>query len=37
VLAFGKDAEVKKVAEDVIMTNETAIAKMPEWLKRQGQ
>ena len=37
VLAFGKDAEVKKVAEDVIKTNEAEIATMQEWLKKQGQ
>ena len=36
VLAFGKDAEVKKVAEDVIKTNEAEIATMQEWLKKQG-
>ena len=37
LLAFGKDAEVKKVAEDVIKTNEAEIATMQEWLKKQGQ
>ena len=37
VLAFGKDAEIKKVAEDVIKTNEAEIATMQEWLKEQGQ
>jgi uncharacterized protein (DUF305 family) len=37
VLAFGKDAEIKKVAEDVIKTNEAEIATMQEWLKKQGQ
>ena len=37
VLAFGKDAEVKKVAEDVIKTNEAEIVTMQEWLKKQGQ
>ncbi len=37
VLAFGKDAEVKKVAEDVIKTNEAEIATLQEWLKKQGQ
>lgn len=36
VLAFGKDAEVKKVAEDVIKTNEAEIATMQEWLKKRG-
>ena len=37
VLAFGKDAEVKKVAEDLIKTNEAEIATMQVWLKKQGQ
>jgi uncharacterized protein (DUF305 family) len=37
VLAFGKDVEVKKVAEDVIKTNEADIATMEEWLKKQGR
>jgi len=37
VLAFGKDETVKKIAEDVIRTNETNIAKMRTWLKQQGQ
>ena len=36
VLAFGKDAEVKKVAEDVIKTNEAEIATMQEWLKNRA-
>ncbi len=35
-LAFGKDADVKKVAEGVIKSNEDDIAKMQEWLKTQG-
>jgi uncharacterized protein (DUF305 family) len=37
VLAFGKDENVKKVAEDVIKTNEADIAKMQGWLEQQGQ
>ena len=37
VLAFGKDVGVKKVAEDVIKMNEADIAKMQDWLKKQGQ
>ena len=37
VLAFGKDAEVKKVAEEVIKTNEAEIATMQEWLKNEGR
>ena len=37
VLAFGKEEKVKKIAEDVIRTNEADIAKMQTWLKQQGQ
>lgn len=37
VLAFGKNPEVKKVAEDVIKAQEGEIAWMKEWLKKQGQ
>jgi uncharacterized protein (DUF305 family) len=37
VLAFGKDENVKKVAEDAIKTNEADIAKMQAWLKQQDQ
>lgn len=37
VLAFGKDAEVKKAAEDVVKANEAEIAGLQEWLKKQGQ
>jgi len=37
VLAFGKDAEVKKLAEEVIKAQETEIAWMKEWLKKNGQ
>jgi len=37
VLAFGKDPEVKKVAEGVIKTQEAELARMNEWLKKQGQ
>ena len=36
VLAFGKDPEVKNVAEDVIKAQEAEIAWMKEWLKKQG-
>lgn len=36
-LAFGKDEDVKKVAEDVIKSNEDDIDKMQEWLKKQSQ
>ena len=37
VLAFGKDENVKKVAEEVIKTNEADIARMQAWLKQQSQ
>ncbi len=36
VLAFGKDRDVKEMAEDVIKAQEKEIAKMTEWLKKQG-
>mgnify|MGYP000597621818 CR=1 FL=1 len=37
VLAFGKDERVKKIAEDVIKTNEADITNMQAWLKQQGR
>ncbi len=37
VLAFGKDPEVKKLAEEVIKAQETEISLMKEWLKKNGQ
>ena len=37
VLAFGKDGEVKKVAEGVVKADEADIATMEEWLRKQGQ
>ena len=36
-LAFGKDHDVKKVAEGVIKAQEAEIAWLKEWLKKQGQ
>jgi hypothetical protein len=37
VLAFGKDPEVKKVAEGIINAQQADINSMKEWLKKQGQ
>ncbi|HET7680177.1 MAG TPA: DUF305 domain-containing protein [Xanthobacteraceae bacterium] len=37
VLAFGKDPEVKKLAESIIRAQETEIAQMNDWLKKNGQ
>jgi hypothetical protein len=36
VLAFGKDGDVKKLAEDVVEAQEKQITKMKEWLKKQS-
>ena len=36
VLAYGKDGDVKKLAEVVIEEQEREIAKMKEWLQKQG-
>ena len=37
VLAFGKDPEVRKLAEAIIKAQESEIALMQEWLKTNGQ
>lgn len=37
VLAFGKDPEVRKLAEEIVKAQETEIAFMQGWLKKNGQ
>lgn len=37
VLAFGKDPAVRKLAEEIIKAQETEIALMNEWFKKNGQ
>lgn len=37
VIAFGKDPEIRKLAEEVVRTQEAEIAFMREWLKKRGQ
>ncbi|HZS65263.1 MAG TPA: DUF305 domain-containing protein [Xanthobacteraceae bacterium] len=36
LIAFGKDPELKKLAEQIIKAQETEIAFMKEWLKKNG-
>ena len=36
VLANGKDAETKKLAQDIIATQEKEIATIDAWLKKKG-
>ena len=37
VLAFGKDPEVRKLAEEIIRAQESEIALMQTWLKKSGR
>lgn len=37
VIAFGKDPAVRKLAEEIIKAQESEIALMNEWLKKNGQ
>ena len=37
VLAFGENAEIKKLAEEIIKAQEGEIAFLNEWLEKQGQ
>ena len=37
VLAFGKDPEVRKLAEEIIKAQESEITLMQGWLKKNGQ
>lgn len=37
VLEHGKDAETKKLAQEIIVAQEKEIAMMKDWLKKRGQ
>ena len=37
VLAFGKDPEIRKLAEDIVTAQEGEIAVMETWLKQHGE
>jgi uncharacterized protein (DUF305 family) len=36
-LAYGKDPELRRLAEDIVKAQETEIAAMQVWLKAHGQ
>jgi uncharacterized protein (DUF305 family) len=37
VLAFGKDPQIRKLAEDIVKSQEAEIAFIREWLKKRGE
>jgi uncharacterized protein (DUF305 family) len=37
VIAFGKDPQIRKLAEEVVKAQESEIALMQDWLKQNGQ
>jgi uncharacterized protein (DUF305 family) len=37
VIAFGKDPEIRKLAEEIVTAQEGEIALMQDWLKKRGQ
>jgi uncharacterized protein (DUF305 family) len=37
VIAFGKDPEIRKLAEEIVKSQESEIAFMSAWLKKRGQ
>lgn len=37
VMAFGKDPEIRKLAEDAVKTHEEAMARLKDWLEKNGK